>query len=110
MADNDDKGRAVVANDALEARKERMTEVHEQAEHAMERARRVVEILHNTELVRNYTLQQWQQLGKRSLFDVMASEGDHYSMRVQYVDALYDTQQSNALLWSLGLGLAVHLQ
>ncbi len=97
-------------DDALEARKERMTEVHEQAEHAMERARRVVEILHNTELVRNYTLQQWQQLGKRSLFDVMASEGDHYTMRVQYVDALYDTQQSNALLWSLGLGLAVHLQ
>ena len=30
--------------------------------------------------------------------------------RVQYVDALYDTQQSNALLWSLGLGLAVHLE
>jgi outer membrane protein, adhesin transport system len=97
-------------DDALEARKSRMAEVHEQAEHAMERARRVVEILHNSELVRNFTLQQWQQLGKRSLFDVMAAEGDHYNMRVQYVDALYDTQQSNSLLWSLGLGLAVHLQ
>jgi adhesin transport system outer membrane protein len=96
--------------DALEARKYRMGEVHEQAEHSMERARQVVEILHNSELVRNYTLQQWQQLGRRSLFDVMAAEGDHYSMRVQYVDALYDTQQSNALLWSLGLGLAVHLE
>jgi adhesin transport system outer membrane protein len=97
-------------DDALEARKSRMVEVHEQADHAMDRARRVVEILHNSELVRNFTLQQWQQLGKRSLFDVMAAEGDHYNMRVQYVDALYDTQQSNALLWSLGLGLAVHLQ
>ncbi|MDP9123867.1 MAG: TolC family protein, partial [Pseudomonadota bacterium] len=97
-------------DDALDARKNRMVEVHEQAEHAMERARRVVEILHNSELVRNFTLQQWQQLGRRSLFDVMAAEGDHYNMRVQYVDALYDTQQSNALLWSLGLGLAVHLQ
>ena len=97
-------------DDALEARKNRMAEVHEQAEHAMERARQVVEILHNSELVRNYTLQQWQQLGRRSLFDVMAAEGDHYNMRVQYVDALYDTQQSNALLWSLGLGLAIHLQ
>ena len=97
-------------DDALEARKSRMVEVHEQAEHAMERAHRVVDILHNSELVRNFTLQQWQQLGKRSLFDVMAAEGDHYNMRVQYVDALYDTQQSNALLWSLGLGLAVHLQ
>ena len=96
--------------DALEARQFRMREVHEQAEHSMDRAHQVVEILHNSELVRNYTLQQWQQLGRRSLFDVMAAEGDHYNMRVQYVDALYDTQQSNALLWSLGLGLAVHLE
>ena len=97
-------------DDALESRKYRMSEVHEQAEHAMDRARSVIEILHNSELVRNFTLQQWQQLGRRSLFDVMAAEGDHYNMRVQYVDALYDTQQSNALLWSLGLGLAVHLE
>ena len=97
-------------NDALEARKNRMAEVHEQAEHAMDRARHVVEILHNSDLVRNYTLQQWQELGRRSLFDVMAAEGDHFNMRVQYIDALYDTQQSNALLWSLGLGLAIHLQ
>ncbi len=97
-------------DDALEAREHRMGEVHEQAEHAMDRARHLVEILHDSEMVRNFTLQQWQQLGRRSLFDVMAAEGDHYSMRVQYVDALYDTQQSNALLWSLGLGLAVHLQ
>ena len=96
--------------DALEARESRMREVHEQATHSMERAHQVVDILHNSDLVRNYTLQQWQQLGRRSLFDVMAAEGDHYSMRVQYVDALYDTQQSNALLWSLGLGLAVHLE
>jgi adhesin transport system outer membrane protein len=97
-------------DDVLEARKNRMAEVHEQAEHAMQRARQIVEILHNSELVRNFTLQQWQQLGRRSLFDVMGAEGDHYNMRVQYVDALYDTQQSNALLWSLGLGLAVHLE
>jgi outer membrane protein, adhesin transport system len=97
-------------DDALEARKYRMSEVHEQAEHSMDRARQLVEILHDSALVRNFTLQQWQQLGRRSLFDVMAAEGDHYSMRVQYVDALYDTQQSNALLWSLGLGLSAHLE
>ena len=96
--------------DALEARKSRMAEVHEQAEHSMDRARHVVEILHNSDQVRNFTLQQWQQLGRRSLFDVMSAEGDHYNTRVQYVDALYDTQQSNALLWSLGLGLSVTLQ
>ncbi len=96
--------------DALEARRNRMAEVYEQAQHSMDRARQLVEILHNSDLVRNFTLQQWQQLGRRSLFDVMGAEGDHYNMRVQYVDALYDTQQSNALLWSLGLGLAIHLE
>ena len=96
--------------DALEARKSRMAEVYEQAQHSMDRAHAIVEILHNSDLVRNFTLQQWQQLGRRSLFDVMAAEGDHYNMRVQYVDALYDTQQSNAMLWSLGLGLAIHLE
>ncbi len=96
--------------DALDDRKERLAETHEQAEHALDRARHVVEILKGSEQVRNATLEQWQQLGRRSLFDVMAAEGDHYSNRVQYVDALYDAQQSNALLWSLGLGLAIHLQ
>jgi outer membrane protein TolC len=97
-------------DDALEERQYHMRAVHEEAEHALARAHDIVATLHNSELVRNSTLQQWQQLGRRSLFDVMSAEGDHYSLRVQYVDALYDTQQSNALLWSLGLGLAVHLE
>ena len=97
-------------DDALEARKYRMSEVYEQATRSMERARSAIDILHNSALLSNFTLQQWQQLGRRSLFDVMAAEGDHYNMRVQYVDALYDTQQANALLWSLGLGLAGHLE
>ena len=42
----------------------------------LDRARRIVEILRNSDRVRTATLlQQWQQLGRRSLFDVMASEG-----------------------------------
>jgi len=96
--------------DALEARKFRMTEVHEQALSAFDRARRVVEVLRDSDRVRNFTLQQWQQLGRRSLFDVMASEGDHYGLRVAYVNALYDGQQSNALLWSLGHGVQSRLK
>jgi outer membrane protein TolC len=60
--------------------------------------------------VREYTLQQWQQLGKRSLFDVMAAEDDHYSLRVSYVNALFDAQEANALLQSLGGGLYGWLQ
>jgi outer membrane protein TolC len=96
--------------DALEAKKFRMAEVHEQALSSFDRARRVVDVLRDSERVRNFTLQQWQQLGRRSLFDVMAAEGDHYGLRVSYVNALYDGQQSNALLWSLGLGVLARLE
>ncbi len=96
--------------EALEARKFRMAEVHEQAASAFDRAKRVVEVVRDSDRLRNFTLQQWQQLGRRSLFDVMGAESDHYSLRVSYVNALYDGQQSTALLWSLGLGVLSRLQ
>jgi outer membrane protein TolC len=59
--------------------------------------------------VRNFTLQQWQQLGKRSLFDVMGAEAEHYNLRITYVNALHDGQQLNASLLSLGGGLLAWL-
>lgn len=96
--------------EALEARKFRMAEVHEQAASAFDRAKRVVEVVRDSDRLRNFTLQQWQQLGRRSLFDVMGAESDHYALRVSYVNALYDGQQSTALLWSLGLGVLSRLQ
>jgi outer membrane protein TolC len=96
--------------DALESRKERMAEVHEQAVFALDRAHQVADVVHDSDLVRTFTLQQWQQLGRRSLFDVMSAEGDHYNLRIEYVNALFDAQQANALLWSLGTGLAVRLE
>ncbi|MED5619783.1 TolC family protein [Ideonella sp. BN130291] len=96
--------------DALEARRARVIDVHEQASSAFDRAHRIVDVLRDSDRVRNFTLQQWQQLGKRSLFDVMAAEGDHYNLRISYVNALYDGQQANALLWSLGGGIYNWLQ
>ena len=91
--------------EALESRRFRVAEVHEQATAALERARRLAEVLKNSEQVRSFTLQQWQQLGRRSLFDVMAAEADHYNMRVAYVNALHDVQQLNANLLTLGRGV-----
>ena len=91
--------------EALESRRFRVAEVHEQALAALDRAQRVAEVLKNSEQVRSFTLQQWQQLGRRSLFDVMAAEADHYAMRVAYVNALHDVQQLNANLLSLGRGV-----
>ncbi len=91
--------------DALESRRFRVAEVHEQALASMDRAKRTAEVLRDSEQVRNFTLQQWQQLGKRSLFDVMSAETDHFNTRVAYVNALHDTQQLNANLLSLGRGV-----
>jgi outer membrane protein TolC len=67
-------------------------------------------VLRDSDQLRNFTLQQWRQLGRRSLFDVIAAENDHYGLRVQYVNALHDGQQLNATLTSLGLGLSNWLQ
>src|SRR5882724_1360999 len=96
--------------DALEGRRFRMAEVHEQAMSSFDRAHRLIDVLRDSERVRNFTLQQWQQLGRRSLFDVMSSESEHYGLRVAYVNALYDAQQSAALLRSLGLGISNWLE
>jgi outer membrane protein TolC len=96
--------------DAVEARRFRVAEVHEQTLSAFDRARRTAAVLRDSELVRNYTLQQWQQLGRRSLFDVMAAESDHYNLRVSYVNAIHDGQQLNAILLSLGRGVTEWLR
>ncbi|MDB5999521.1 MAG: hypothetical protein JWP52_1220 [Rhizobacter sp.] len=96
--------------DAVEARRFRMAEVHEQASSAFQRAGSVIDVLRDSERVRAATLMQWQQAGRRSLFDVMAAESDHYNLRVSYLNALYDGEQAGALLRSLGVGLALWLQ
>jgi len=96
--------------DALEQRRQRIVDVHEQAGAAFERLRRVGLVLRDSDRLRNFTLQQWQQMGRRSLFDVLASETDHYNLRVQYINALHDGQQMNAMLTSLGNGLSAWLK
>lgn len=94
----------------LELRRQRIVESHEQAGAAFDRLRRIALVLRDSDRLRNFTLQQWQQLGRRSLFDVIAAESDHYNLRVQYVNALHDGQQMNATLGSLGPGLTAWLR
>jgi outer membrane protein TolC len=96
--------------EALQSRNFRLAELYEQAASNFDRARRTAAVLRDSELVRNFTLQQWQQLGKRSLFDVMGAEGEHYNLRVAYVNAMHDAQQMNAILLSLGRGVSDWLQ
>jgi len=92
-------------DELLEQRLSRLSDLHEQARAAMDRARRVHAVLDDSNRVRDFTLQQWQQLGRRSLFDVMAAEAEHYNLRIAEVNARHDGQQMNALLLSLGRGL-----
>ena len=91
--------------EALEQRRLRIVDMHEQASSAFDRVRRVSLVLKDSERLRNFTLQQWQQLGRRSLFDVIGAESEHYNLRVQYINALHDGQQMNAMLLSLSTGL-----
>jgi outer membrane protein TolC len=93
----------------VESRRARVAELHEQALAALDRVKRLSEVLRESEQVRNFTLQQWQQLGRRSLFDVMGAENEHYSLRVAYVNALHDVQAINAQLLSLGRGIGAWL-
>lgn len=97
-------------DDTIEAKRYRVQEMFEAAQSSLDRSRRIVDILRNSDRVRGFTLQQWQQLGKRSLFDVMAAEGDYYSMRIAHVNALYDAQQVVAIIWSQGRGVVTPLR
>lgn len=96
--------------EALQARRYRMTEVLEQANSSFSRAQQYADVVRDSERLRGFTLQQWQQLGRRSLFDVISAESEHFALRVSYLNSLHDGQQANALLRSLGLGLNAWLQ
>lgn len=79
-----------------------VAEIFEQASSNFDRPSCTAAVLRDSGPERNFTLQQWQQLGRRSLFDLMDAEGDHYNLSVAYVNAVHDGQQLNAKLLSLG--------
>lgn len=105
--------RAEAANlqrdETLEAKSWRLQEVHEAAGDSLDRARRITELLRSSQQLRSATLLQWQQLGRRSLFDVMNAEADYYALRIAHVNALYDAQQAVALMGSMGRGVTALL-
>jgi adhesin transport system outer membrane protein len=97
-------------DETLEAKTWRLQEVHDAAGNALDRARRITELLRASQQLRSATLLQWQQLGRRSLFDVMSAEADYYALRVAHVNALYDAQQAVALMGSMGRGVLTMLR
>jgi adhesin transport system outer membrane protein len=85
------------------------SEVWDMAFSAFDRAKRYVDVLRDSDKVRSYTFQQWSQIGKRSLFDVMSTESEHFNLRIAYVNALYDGYEASAQLRSMGAGLSAWL-
>ena len=83
----------------------RISKLHEQSVAAVYRAARERGVLRSSEELRNATLQQWQQPGRRSLFDVISAESEHYALSLSFDNALHDTQQLNANLLALGRGI-----
>ncbi|WKB52759.1 TolC family protein [Eleftheria terrae] len=84
----------------------RVRELYEAASAAFARARQYAEVLQDSDRVRDFTIEQWSQLGRRSLFDVMSAESEYYGLRVAYVNALHDAFLASAQLRSAGQGLA----
>jgi outer membrane protein, adhesin transport system len=89
-------------DEALKNRFTRLEESFVQAQTLSERIQQIAAVLDNTQQLRNFTLQQWQQLGRRSLFDVMSAESEHYNLQVQYVNGLHDEQQMRGVMEGLG--------
>lgn len=95
--------------DLVNSKYAQTAQVHDIATSAFDRARRYVDVLRDSERVRMFTFQQWSQLGRRSLFDVMSAESDHFNLRIAYVNALYDGYEATAQMRSLGSGLMAWL-
>ncbi|WP_085317567.1 TolC family protein [Derxia lacustris] len=93
------------ANDALAARETQLLDLADSAAAARERARAYADVLRASDEVRTATFQQWAELGRRSLFDVMSAEGDHAALHAAYLNALYDSYAAQLRLRALGTGL-----
>jgi adhesin transport system outer membrane protein len=90
----------------VNTRQAKAVEIYDAASSAFTRAKSYSVVLRDSDRVRDNTFRQWSELGRRSLFDVMSAESDHYNLRIAYVNALHDGYEANAQLRSLGKGLA----
>ncbi|WP_028312194.1 TolC family protein [Derxia gummosa] len=101
--------RAAAARERVtEANAQRQTqllETFDQLAASFDRARGYGDVVRASDELREATFQQWAELGRRSLFDVMSAEADHYALRAAYLNSLFDGYQANLRLRSLGPGL-----
>lgn len=90
---------------ALNERAKQAAIHHDAASSAYQRARHYAELLRDSDALRNATYAQWIRLGRRSLFDLISAESEHYQMRLSYVNALHDGYTAATQLRTAGGGL-----
>lgn len=78
---------------------------HDAARSAFQRVQHYAGVLADSDQLRNATFEQWSKLGRRSLFDLMSAEAEHYQLRLAYVNALHDGFQASLALRASGAGL-----
>lgn len=57
---------------------------------AFRRAARLVDVIRDSNKVRNATYTQWAQLGSRSLFDLISAENEHKQLGLLHASTLFD--------------------
>jgi outer membrane protein TolC len=82
-----------------------VNELKDQIAQGWSRAQRYAQVLNDSELVRRNTQDLWFLLGRRSLFDVMASQGDHYAAQIAFLNTVFDAMSAQAQLRSAGSSL-----
>jgi len=75
------------------------------ASSAFDRATRFSAVMRDSNSLRNATYVQWASLGRRSLFDLMAAEGDLNQLQLAYVNAMFEGYSAAVQLRNLSAGL-----
>jgi outer membrane protein TolC len=104
------------ANAALERKEEAERQLiseikqrHSQAIRNLARAEEYVSLLEINQKVRDDFFVQWVALGRRSLFELLAIEAEHFSLDTGYFTTLYDGMAGIAYLRATAGELTVDL-
>mgnify|MGYP001275282879 CR=1 FL=1 len=76
----------------------RLRVLHESATAQLGRVPEYYGLLRESDQVRRGFFEQWYQMGRRSLFELLSAESEHYSLQSAHLSTLFDGLQSNARL------------
>lgn len=68
----------------------RLRTLHETATAALGRVPEFAGLLRESDQVRRGFFEQWYQMGRRSLFELLAAESEHYALLTAHINTLYD--------------------